>query len=169
MSFPVQGYFDPRSVPFFVREPTSQQCAFQGNNVAPHGATLRATYTTPAGKLAKIGFITSFVFRRQNGTGDGNAEVDIDSSIRGRFVKMNFRSPTLGDSQRSNSVGDFLESGEAITITTEDDSTGSLSNSLLEYLNCFLIFPFPNFPLAFTKVGGTSIFQTVGDISSTKL
>lgn len=123
MSFPVQGYFDPRSVPLFVREPTSQQAAFQQNNVSPHGDTLRSTYTVPSGKLALIGFISAFVFRRKVDSSVGNVEVIIDSSVRGNLAKINMRDNTLGAIQRLTQPGDFLESGEAITINTEDDGT----------------------------------------------
>jgi len=123
MSFPVQGYFDPRSVPFFVREPTSEEAAFSGNNVAPHGDTLRSTYTVPTGKLAKVSDVSAFIFRRTVDSGVGNVEVIIASSVRGNMALIKMRDNTLGANQRLSQNGDFLESGEAITINTEDDGT----------------------------------------------
>lgn len=124
MSAPIQGYFDPRGVPFFARNPSSEEAQFSQNNVAPHGDTLRATYTVPASRLAKIGFIQGFIFRRTVAGVIDNVEVVYQSDIRGTLEMIKFRNNTLGATQRVSDSGDFLESGEAITINTEDDSTG---------------------------------------------
>ena len=113
----------------FDRNPTSQNAQFVQNNVAPHGDTLRATYTTPALKLAEIQLIEAFVFRKQVAGTVDNVIVKIKSSISGRLATIIFRKNVVGDVFSTNfSRNLILEAGEIITIETEDDSTGGQIN-----------------------------------------
>jgi len=113
----------------YEKNPLSKSAEFTQNNVAPHVETIRATYTTPNVRLAQIEMIELFVFRKTAGSSIGNVEVKIDSSIRGRLATIIFRDNTVGEfNSQDFSKTLLLESGEIITITTEDDSTGGQIN-----------------------------------------
>lgn len=113
----------------YEKNAISESAEFTQNNVAPHGDTLRATYTVPNTKLAEIQMIELFVFRRSAGSSIGNVEIKVDSSIRGRLATIIFRDNTVGAVSSQNfGKSLLLETGEIITISTEDDSTGGTLN-----------------------------------------
>ncbi len=127
---PIQGNAASRQI--FERNPESKKAEFVQNNVAPHGSTVRATYTVPANKQAQIDLITGFLFRRSAAAPEDTVTVKITASIGGRLLTLQFKDNTVGFTiKESFSRNKLLEPGESVEIETEDDSTGGAINYML--------------------------------------
>jgi len=124
---PVQGTTGSRNI--LDRNPVSKNVDFIANNLAPHGSTVRGTYTTPANKLAQVDLITGFIFRKTAASAVDIVTVKIQASIAGRLLTLQFRDNTVGFViQQAFSKNKLLEPGEQIEIESEDDSTDGRNN-----------------------------------------
>jgi len=114
-----------RLQPWYQPNFDSIAVGYAGYNIAPHGATARFSYTVPNYRLARIGNMSSDVFRKSAPTtaGESYAYYVINEGQHMVF----FQSATVGAEAHWNvGVGVTLRTGQTITGYTGDGSTGGM-------------------------------------------
>ncbi len=113
---------------YYDRNPLEKSLSYIATGVAPHPVTTRATYTVPAGKKA---FITSayaavFVDAAKTTLAQNYANVEATQNVGGVVLARAFARGTAIGSGETSAVGvqTLLSAGDAIQLTTIDQSTG---------------------------------------------
>lgn len=111
------------------RNPINTALAYSASGVAPHGVTVRATYTVPTGRKARVEDTEVFAFRDSVATTAGQQHAYFGLTPSGGSLTNFRRIITLGNVvattfDRANGYsGMLLKAADAITITTSDAST----------------------------------------------
>ena len=105
--------------------------------LSPHGATVRATYTVPAGKKAYIGFCIAYIKRWTAAFPQGfpRASCYVELLAGGSMNLVESVSPMTAvdvDVNTFGNTGMFALPGDVITLLTEDNSTNGTVQYLLD-------------------------------------
>jgi hypothetical protein len=118
---------------WYDRNPTHKLLSWGQLNVAPHGETVRWTYTVPAGKKAFVESVFAYLRRSAAATTVGRAAVVIWITPSGGsaaiLIDVEILTNNVGDSDRQG-VGQslILLPGDTIEARTVDISTGGTVN-----------------------------------------
>ena len=109
---------------WYDRNPIDVSLSWTGDDVAPHGPTVQATYTTPTGKKAFVGAACLVICRETAATTP--SDVIMWVSWTSGSVPYLYHLDNTVDSITSKEVylGGVLLSGDSITIRSLDVSVG---------------------------------------------
>jgi len=121
---------------WYDRNPAPAAQFYSGSGVAPHSATVRWTYTVPAGKKAMVEFIECAVWRRTAATTAGSSRGFIQYTPQGGSTVVLLRAEvntlTLGDKDCvTTGQALVLKAGDALEAITEDLATGGNCDYIL--------------------------------------
>lgn len=113
---------------YYDRQPTGI-LVYYTNVVAPHGSTVRGTYTVPVGRVAflELFFLNGYRNNAAAATGLVQAYVEFtpNGGVASRILQIQFFTNTqyTGDRQQSPTFGQ-MKAGDNIRFSTFDGSTG---------------------------------------------
>jgi len=119
---------------WYDRNPSQAGIYYSQTNIAPHGNTVRATYTAPSGKKAFVAAGQLDVRRRTAATTLGMVLASL--TFAGTIGFQALHENNTVDSRRSieTSVGGVLFAGQALQLQTQDGSTGGAMDYILTAL-----------------------------------
>ena len=112
--------------PFYYRNPLSVVLSFSGL-YAPHGPTVRATYTVPAGRALRLHGVATYIIRvTAAGTPNGSAITFTAVGVGNVLVTDLFTTlNAINDRvQRELASEAWFGAGRVLQFTTNDNATG---------------------------------------------
>jgi len=110
--------------PYYYRAHSIVSISWQGQNVAPHGLTTRATYTVPTGRKSYVAGLFAQILRITAAGTLGRA-VGVVSIEMGNDFYLTHYDNTVGHVQALSMLcGLWLNSGSYVDICTYDVSVG---------------------------------------------
>lgn len=112
--------------PWYYRNPLAVVLAFSGL-YTPHGSTIRATYTVPAGRAVRLHGVATFIIRTAVAAPAGGAQTLFTAVGVGNLLSTDLVSTlnTINDRvQRELDSGAWFGAGRVLQFTTTDGSTG---------------------------------------------
>jgi len=109
---------------WYDREPIDRTIGYSGSGIAPHTATVRASYTVPTGKKVFVGGLFSAVRRATAATTLGLVMVYANWQAALCYFRYHINNTVDSLDQGNHTIGAVLLEGQVMQLMTWDTSTG---------------------------------------------